>query len=77
MNIMRPEEYQERIEPVLPFRVRLVSYRLGNEFYCAADNVDPGAVIARARGETRAEAEASALRQAARRLEISASQMKP
>ena len=47
MNIMRPEEYQERTQSVPPFQVHIVSYRLGDEFHCSVDNVDPGAVIAR------------------------------
>ena len=77
MNIIRPEEYQERIQSVPPFQVHLVSYRLGNEFHCSVDNVDPGAVIARSTGPTRAEAETAAMERATRRLESSASRMNP
>lgn len=77
MTIMRPEEYQERIQSVPPFQVHIVSYRLGDEFYCSVDNVDPGAVIARAKGSTRAEAESAALERATRRLEFSAARINP
>ena len=77
MNIMRPEEYQERFHAIPPFQVHIVSYRLGDEFYCSVDNVDPGAVIARTKGSTRAEAESTALERAAKRLEVSASRMNP
>lgn len=77
MNIMRPEEYQERIQSMPPFQVHIVSYRLGEEFHCSVDNVDPGAVIARSQGPTRAEAESKAIERAARRLEFSASRMNP
>ncbi len=77
MNILRPEEYQERVQAVPPFKVRIVSYRLGDEFYCSVDNVDPGAVIARGQGSTRAEAETSAMERATRRLEMSASRINP
>lgn len=77
MNIMRPEEYQERIQSVPPFQVHIVSYRLGDEFHCTVDNVDPGAVIARSTGPTRAHAESSALERAKRRLEFSASRINP
>lgn len=77
MNIVRPEEYQERIEPIPPFQVHIVSYRLGEEFHCSVDNVDPGAVIARSQGTTRAEAESSALERATHRLEASASRINP
>jgi hypothetical protein len=77
MNIIRPEEYQERILPVPPFQVRIVSYRLGEEFHCSVDNVDPGAVVARSQGATRAEAEAKAVERATKRLESSASRIQP
>jgi len=77
MNIMRPEEYQERIQSIPPFHVHIVSYRLGDEFHCSVDNVDPGAVIARTKGATRAEVESMALERAARRLEFSASRLNP
>jgi hypothetical protein len=77
MNLIRPEEYQERVLSVRPFQVRIVSYRLGEEFLCSVDNVDPGAVIARSQGATRAEAEAKALERATKRLESSASRMQP
>jgi len=75
MNIMRPEEYQERIQSVPPFQIHIVSYRLGDEFHCSVDNVDPGAVIARSQGSTRAEAELAALERATKRLEFSASRL--
>jgi hypothetical protein len=66
--VMRPEEPREREESVGRWRVRLVSYRLGGEYFCSADNVDPGANVARARAATREEAEARALAQAGERL---------
>ncbi len=75
MNIMRPEEYQERFQSIPPFQVHIVSYRLGDEFHCSVDNVDPGAVISRSKGSTRAEAESAALGRATRRLEFSAARM--
>jgi hypothetical protein len=75
MNILRPEEYQERTQSVPPFQVHIVSYRLGDEFHCSVDNVDPGAVIARSTGSTRAEAESKALQRATGRLQFSASRM--
>jgi hypothetical protein len=75
MKIIRPEEYQERIQSVPPFQVHIVSYRLEDEFHCIVDNVDPGAVIARSTAPTRGQAEGSALERATRRLEFSASRM--
>ena len=51
-----------------PWRVRLTSYRVGDGFACVADNVDPGANVARARAATREAAEAEALAKARERL---------
>jgi hypothetical protein len=65
---MRPEEQRERRLEVGRWQVRLVSYRLGGEYVCTADNVDPGANVARARAQTRFEAESRALAQARERL---------
>ena len=49
---MRAEEYSTRIQELDGWKVRLTSYRLGNTYHCTADNVDPGAWIARAQGAT-------------------------
>ncbi len=57
---MRAEEYSTRIQELDGWKVRLTSYRLGNTYHCTADNVDPGAWIARAQGATREEAESRA-----------------
>jgi len=64
----RPEERGERAVRVGRWTVRLLSYRLGEEYLCTADNVDPGANLARGRGATREAAEAEALTRAADRL---------
>jgi len=68
MTILKPEGQQERREAFPPFEIHLVSYRLGKTYYCTVDNVDPGAVIARAKGATREEAEAEAIASAKERL---------
>ena len=68
MNTLRPEEYLERTESVPPFRIHVVSYRLGDEYYCSVDNVDPGAVITRSKGATRKEAELKAVTRAQERI---------
>lgn len=41
MSTMAPQEYRERTEPVPPFKMHIMSYRLGDVFYCIIDNVDP------------------------------------
>ncbi len=61
---MRPEQYMERQVEADGWPVRLTSYRLGEEFYCKADNVSPGAWLARTTAPTREEAEQKALERA-------------
>ena len=60
-NAMRPEQYRERQVEVDGWPLRLTSYKLGQEFRCKADNVSPGAALARSSAPTREEAEARAL----------------
>jgi len=61
---MKSEEYQERKVEVAGWPVNLASYRIGSEWHCHADNVSPGANIARTTGATRDEAEQKALQRA-------------
>ena len=61
---MRAEEYGERRIAVNGWEVRLSSYRLGAVFHCQADNVSPGARLARASAPSRDEAERAALARA-------------
>jgi len=65
---MRVEEHQERQLEIEGWPVHLTSYRIGETFYCNADNVSPGANIARASGATREEAESKAIQRATERL---------
>jgi hypothetical protein len=58
---MKVEEYQERKTEVAGWPVNLASYRLGSVYHCKADNVSPGAALARTTGATREEAEKKAL----------------
>jgi hypothetical protein len=58
---MKAEEYRERKTEVAGWPVNLASYRLGAVFHCKADNVSPGAALARTTGSTREEAEKKAL----------------
>ena len=66
--MLKPEEFQERIEPVGSWQIRIISYRLGEEWLCAVDNVDPGAVLSRNQGKTREESESGAIRVAKKKL---------
>jgi len=61
---MKAEEYRERSLEVDGWAVNLASYRLGSEWRCKADNVSPGAALARTKGRTRQEAEEQAVARA-------------
>lgn len=61
---MNAEEYSERVVDAGAWQVRLSSYKLGDTFHCKADNVSPGAALARTTGATREEAEQKALERA-------------
>jgi hypothetical protein len=58
---MNAEEYSEREVAVEPWQVKLTTYKLGEVYHCKADNVSPGAALARTTGATREEAEQKAL----------------
>ena len=65
---MNPKDYMERELELAAWPVRLISYKLGESWFCKVDNVSPGTQIARSISSTRAEAEDLALRKAERRL---------
>ena len=58
---MKAEEFAERRLELAGWPVNVASYRLGSEWRAKADNVSPGAALARAIGATRQEAERKAL----------------
>ncbi|MDX6751024.1 hypothetical protein SH611_14480 [Geminicoccaceae bacterium 1502E] len=64
----RAEGYQSRQAELSGWPVRISSWRLAERWRCEVDNVDPGAVIARAEGTTREAAETAACEKAAARL---------
>jgi hypothetical protein len=61
---MQAEEFQERKVEVGGWQVNLSSYKLEGTWHCKADNVSPGAALARTTGATREEAEQKALQRA-------------
>ena len=61
---MKPEDYSERQVTVDSWQINLTSYKLGDVYHCKADNVSPGAWLARTTGATREEAEQKALERA-------------
>ena len=62
--MMRVEEFSERSVQLAGWDVHLTTYKLGDVYYCKADNVSPGAALARTKGATREEAESKALERA-------------
>lgn len=66
---VKPEAYQQRREQLEGWVVNVTSYRVGEQFRCTVDNVDPGTTIARAGGLTRESAENDALGMARERLQ--------
>ena len=65
---MRVENHAERRIEIAGWDVNLRTYQIGETYYCKADNVSPGANIARSTGATRGEAEEKAIKKAAERL---------
>ena len=65
---MKPEEYSERTLELAGWPVHIVSYKLGDAYHAKADNVSPGAMIARAKADTKEAAEARVIEKAEERL---------
>jgi len=61
---MKAEGYAKRRQPLGDWTIEIETYQLGAVFYCAINNVDPGARFARAEGPTREEAEGKAIEKA-------------
>jgi hypothetical protein len=64
MTATKTTEYRERQIELNGWPVRLTSYRMGNKHVVQADNVSPGAVLARFAAESFEEAEAQAISKA-------------
>jgi hypothetical protein len=65
---MKVENHAERRIEIAGWDVNLRTYQIGDTYYCKADNVSPGATIARSSGSTRDEAEQKAIAKATERL---------
>jgi len=61
---MNVENFAERRIEIDGWPVNLTSYQIGGVFHCKADNVSPGAGLARTTGTTRQEAENKAIARA-------------
>ncbi len=65
---MRAEGFAVRRMELAGWPVRITTYRIGETWHAKADNVSPGAQIAKARAETREAAEARVMEVAGARL---------
>ena len=61
---MKPQNYSERKLEVDGWQVNLTIYQLGDKWHAKADNVSPGAALARIVAESREDAESKALARA-------------
>jgi hypothetical protein len=61
---VKPENYSERQVDVDGWQVNLTTYQLGDKWHTKADNVSPGAALARIVADTREDAEIRALARA-------------
>lgn len=61
---MQAEEFAERQMEIDGWPVKLTSYRVGDNYVCQADNVSPGACLARFTAATLAEAESQTISKA-------------
>jgi hypothetical protein len=64
MDTTNANEFQERDIDIDGWPVKLTAYRVGDKYVCQADNVSPGAVLARFSAATREEAEKQAISKA-------------
>ena len=60
-STLHPEDYRRRQDTLAGWPVGIISYKLGDRYYCTVDNVSPGARLARGEGATREMAEQQAL----------------
>ena len=58
---MKPEDYSERTVEIDGWQVHLITYKLEGKYHCKADNVSPGANLARIVADTKEEAENKAI----------------
>lgn len=65
---MTTENFKEEFREFNGTKVRITSYKIGDEFYCHVYNADPGATIARATANTLEDAMQKAIEKASARL---------
>lgn len=61
---MKPQNYSERKVEIDGWPVNITIYQLGDKWHAKADNVSPGAALARIEADTRVDAEAKVMARA-------------
>lgn len=65
---MQTEQFSDTLTELHGVSIRIVVYKIGDEFHCHVSNADPGATIARATALTREEAIETAMKKVSQRL---------
>lgn len=68
LKTFRAEDFSCTLADVEGWQVSITQYRLGDQWVCKIDNVDPGAVIARATAASKERAYEAAVAKASSRL---------
>ena len=66
--MFKAEEYRVDVRQIGNWNVTVTSYKIGDNYFCHVDNVNPGATIARTQATTREEAVKVAVHKAEERL---------
>jgi hypothetical protein len=64
MSSLHAQGFEERQIEIDGWPVHLTTYRIGEQYVCQADNVSPGACLARISASTAEEAESQAISKA-------------
>jgi methylmalonyl-CoA mutase cobalamin-binding subunit len=67
---MTTKDFLEEYSEVNGTKVRITTYKIGNEFHCHVANADPGATIARTSAASKEDAVSEAIKKASERIVI-------
>lgn len=66
---MKTENYSEELMGIGGIQIKIITYKIGEDFHCHVHNLEPGAVIARASSSIAEKAKEEALEKAKRRIQ--------
>ena len=67
---MTTEDFHEEYSEVNGTKVRITTYKIGNQFHCHVANADPGATIAKTSSASKEDAVTEAIKKASERIVI-------